>query len=143
MSPPLRWFRIVGFTLSLSAAETAATEDSETQSEDDDVSVSEDSESEDELLLEFGDASNSDENDSKDSESEEEDELPEGARVNRYGRKVGNGGGVILANRCVFVKDRGFVAQSSHKLVCQEEGVGHYKFYCFLGEGWEILHSCS
>ena len=77
--------------LTLSAAETAlATEDSDTQSEDDDVSVSEDSESEDELLLEFGDASNSDENDSKDSESEEEDELPEGARVNRYGRKVGN-----------------------------------------------------
>ena len=75
--------------LTLSAAETAATEDSETQSEDD-VSVSEDSESDDELLLEFGDASNSDENDSKDSESEEEDELPEGARVNRYGRKVGN-----------------------------------------------------
>ena len=74
-----------------SAAETAlATEDSDTQSEDDNVSVSEDSESEDELLLEFGDASNSDENDSKDSESEEEDELPEGARVNRYGRKVGN-----------------------------------------------------
>ena len=55
-----------------------------------DVSVSEDSESEDKLLVEFGDASNSDENDSKDSESEEEDELPEGARVNRYGRKVGN-----------------------------------------------------
>ena len=77
--------------LTLSAAETAlATEDSDTQSEDDDVSVSEDSESEDELLLEFGDASNSDENDSKDSKSEEEDELPEGARVNRYGRKVGN-----------------------------------------------------
>ena len=77
--------------LTLCAAETAlATEDSDTQSEDDDVSVSEDSESEDELLLEFGDASNSDENDSKDSESEEEDELPEGARVNRYGRKVGN-----------------------------------------------------
>ena len=76
--------------LTLSAAETAATEDSETQSEDDDVSVSEDSESEDELLLEFGDASNSDENDSKDSESEEEDELPEGARVNPYSRKVGN-----------------------------------------------------
>ena len=76
--------------LTLSAAETAATDNSETQSEDDDVSVSEDSESEDELLLEFGDASNSDENDSKDSESEEEDELPEGARVNRYGRKVGN-----------------------------------------------------
>ena len=76
--------------LILSAAETAlATEDLDTQSEDD-VSVSEDSESEDELLLEFGDASNSDENDSKDSESEEEDELPEGARVNRYGRKVGN-----------------------------------------------------
>ena len=75
--------------LTLSAAKTAATEDPETQSEDDDVSVSEDSESEDELLLEFGDASNSDENDSKDSESEEEDELPEGARINRYGRKVG------------------------------------------------------
>ena len=53
----------------MSAAETAlATEDSGTQSEDDDVSVSEDSESEDELLLEFGDASNLDENDSKDSE---------------------------------------------------------------------------
>ena len=33
--------------LTLSAAETAATEDSDTQSEDDDVSVSEDSESED------------------------------------------------------------------------------------------------
>ena len=76
--------------LTLSAAETAATEDSDTQSEDDDVSVSEDSESEDVLPLEFGDASNSDENDSKDSKSEEEDELPEGARVNRYGRKVGN-----------------------------------------------------
>ena len=43
------------------------------QSEDDDVSVSEDSEIEDELLLEFGDVSNSGENDSKDSESEEED----------------------------------------------------------------------
>ena len=42
------------------AAETVATEDSDTQSEDDDVDVSEDSESEDELLLEFGDASNSD-----------------------------------------------------------------------------------
>ena len=43
-------------------------------------------------LLEFGpgDASNSDANNSKDSKSEEEDELPEGARVNRYGRKVGN-----------------------------------------------------
>ena len=41
-------------------------------------------------LLEFGDASNSDENDSKDGETEEEDELPEGARVNRYGRKIGN-----------------------------------------------------
>ena len=40
--------------------------------------------------MEFGDASNSGENDSKDSESEEKDELPEGARVNRYGRKVGN-----------------------------------------------------
>ena len=38
--------------LTLSAAETAATEDSDTQSEDDDVSVNEDSESEDELLLE-------------------------------------------------------------------------------------------
>ena len=77
--------------LTLSAAETAlATEDSDTQSEDDDASVSEDSEIEDELLQEFGDASNSDENDSKDSESEEEDELPEGARVNRYGRQVGN-----------------------------------------------------
>ena len=76
--------------LTLSGAETAlATEDLDTQSEDD-VSVSEDSESEDELLLEFGDASNSDENYSKDSESEEEDELPEGARVNCYGRKVGN-----------------------------------------------------
>ena len=74
--------------LTLSAAETAATEDLDTQSEDDDFSVSEDSESEDELLLEFGDASNSDKNDSKDSESEEEDKLPEGARVNRYGRKV-------------------------------------------------------
>ena len=48
----------------MSAAETAATD---TQSEDD-VSVSEDSESEVELLLEFGDTSNSDENDSKDSE---------------------------------------------------------------------------
>ena len=34
--------------LTLSAAETAATEDSDTQSEDDDVSVSKDSESEDE-----------------------------------------------------------------------------------------------
>ena len=45
--------------LTLSAAETAAMEDSDTQSEDDDASVSEDSESEDELLLEFGDASNS------------------------------------------------------------------------------------
>ena len=77
--------------LTLSAAETAATEDSDTQSEDDDVSVSEDSESEDELLPEFGDAVNSDENDSaKDSENEEEDELPEGARVNCYCRKVGN-----------------------------------------------------
>ena len=53
--------------LTLSAAETAATEDSDTQSEDDVVSGSEDSESEDELLLEFGDARNSDENDSKDS----------------------------------------------------------------------------
>ena len=42
--------------LTLSAAETAAMEDSDTQSEDDDVSVSENSESEDELLLEFGDA---------------------------------------------------------------------------------------
>ena len=62
----------------------------DTQSEDDDVSVSEDSESEDELLVEFGDASNSDKNDTKDSENEEEDELPEGARVNRFGRKVGN-----------------------------------------------------
>ena len=41
------WERI----LTLSAAETAATEDSDTQSEDDDVSVSEDSKSEDELLL--------------------------------------------------------------------------------------------
>ena len=60
--------------LTLSAAETAATEDSETQLEDDDVRVSEDSKSEDELLLEFGDASNSDENDSKYSESEEEDQ---------------------------------------------------------------------
>ena len=40
-------------------------------------------------LLEFGHESNSDENDSKDNESEEEDELPEGARVSRYGRKVG------------------------------------------------------
>ena len=39
------------------------------------------------LLLEFGDASNSDENDSKDSESEEEDELPKGARVNRMAEK--------------------------------------------------------
>ena len=77
--------------LTLSGAETAlATEDSHTKSEDDDVSVSEDSESEDELLLEFGDASNSDENDAKDRESEEADELPEGARGNRYGRKVGN-----------------------------------------------------
>ena len=76
--------------LTLSAAETAATEDSDTQSEDDDVSVSENSESKDELLLEFGDASNSDENDSKDSESEGEDELSEGATVNRYGRRVGN-----------------------------------------------------
>ena len=76
--------------LTLSAAETAATEDSDTQSEYDDVCVCEDSESEDELLVELGDASNSDENKSKDSESEEEDELPEGARVNRYGRKVGN-----------------------------------------------------
>ena len=37
--------------LTLSAAKTAATEDSDTQSEDDDVSVSEDSESEDELLV--------------------------------------------------------------------------------------------
>ena len=46
--------------LTLRAAETVATEDSDTQSEDDDVDVSEDSESEDELLLEFGDASNSD-----------------------------------------------------------------------------------
>ena len=35
--------------LALSAAETAAKEDSETQSEDDDVNVSEDFESEDEL----------------------------------------------------------------------------------------------
>ena len=76
--------------LTLSAAETSATEDSDTQSEHDDVSVREDSESDDELLLEFGDASYSNENDSKDSKSEEEDELPEGARVNRYGRKVGN-----------------------------------------------------
>ena len=76
--------------LKLSAAKTAATEDSDIQSEDDDTSVSEDSESEDELLQkEFGNASNSDENDSKDNESEEEDELPEGARVNRYGRKEG------------------------------------------------------
>ena len=74
----------------MSAAETAATEDLDTQSEDDDVSGSKDSESEDELLVEFGDASNSGENDSKESESEEKDELPEGARVNRYGRKVGN-----------------------------------------------------
>ena len=63
-------------SLTLSAAETAATEHWDTQSENDDVSVSEDSESEDELLLEFGDASNSDENDSKDSESEEKDDLP-------------------------------------------------------------------
>ena len=54
------------------------------------MSASEDSESKDELLLEFGDASNSDENDSKDSKSEEENELPEGARVNRYGRNVSN-----------------------------------------------------
>ena len=76
--------------LTLSAAEAAATEDSDTQSEDDDVSVSEDSESGDELLVEFGDASNSDKNDTKDSENEEEDKLPEGARVNRFGRKVGN-----------------------------------------------------
>ena len=76
--------------LTLSAAETSATEDSDTQSEDDDVNVREDSESDDELLLEFGDASNSNENDSKDSKSEEEDELLEWARVNRYGRKVGN-----------------------------------------------------
>ena len=74
----------------MSAAETAATEDLDTQSEDDDVSGSKDSESEDEPLVEFGDASNSGENDSKDSESEEKDELPEGARVKRYGRKVGN-----------------------------------------------------
>jgi len=73
--------------LTLSAAETAATEDSNTQSDDDDVSDSKDSEREDELLLEFGDANNSDENDSKNSESEEEDQLSEGARVNRYGRK--------------------------------------------------------
>jgi len=58
--------------LKLSAAETAAREDSDTpQSEDDDVSFSEDSESEDQLLLEFGDVSNSDENDSKDSKSED------------------------------------------------------------------------
>ena len=74
----------------MSAAETAATEDLDTQSEDDDVSGSKDSESEDELLVEFGDASNSGENDSKDSKSEEKDELPEGARVKRYGRKVSN-----------------------------------------------------
>ena len=33
------------------------------------------------------------------------------------------------------MKDRGIVAQSSHKHVCQEEGVGHYKFYCLPGEG--------
>ena len=59
--------------LTWSAAETAATEDSDTQSEDD-VSVREDSGSEDELLLEFGDASNSDKNDSKDSKSEKEDQ---------------------------------------------------------------------
>ena len=39
------------------------------------------------LLLEFGDASNSDENDSKESESEEKDELPKGARVNRMALK--------------------------------------------------------
>ena len=59
--------------LTLSAAETAATEDSDTQPGDDDVSVIEDSESEDErhVLLEFGDASNSDENNSKDSKSED------------------------------------------------------------------------
>ena len=57
---------------------------------DDKVSVSEVSGSEDELLLEFGDASDSEENDSDDSEREEENELPEGDRVNRYGRKVGN-----------------------------------------------------
>ena len=74
----------------MSAAETVATEGSDTQSKDEDVSVSEESESEDELLLEFGDASNSGENDSKDSKSEEEDQLPKGARVNRCGRKVGN-----------------------------------------------------
>ena len=73
----------------MSSAETAAMEDSDTQSEDD-VSVRENSESKDELLLEFGDAYNSNENDSKDSESEGEDELPKEARVNHYGRKVGN-----------------------------------------------------
>ena len=75
--------------MTVSAAETAALEASDTQSEDD-VSVSEGSEREDELLLEFGDASDSDENDPKDSESEEEHELPVGDRVNRYGRRVGN-----------------------------------------------------
>ena len=99
----------------MSASEIAATEDSDTQSEDD-VSVSEDSESKDELLLEFGDASNSHENDSKDSESEEEDELPKGARVNCYGRKLAIEGCVILANRCICVNlDHGIVSQSSHK----------------------------
>ena len=68
----------------ISAAETATLEASVIQSEDqDDESVSEGLEGEDDLLLEFGDASNSDDNDSKDSESEEQSDLE-----NRYGRRV-------------------------------------------------------
>lgn len=76
----------------MSAAETAAMEASDTQSEDDVCVSGEGSESEDELLLEFGDASNSDENDSKDSKNEEEDELPEGDFffLDRYGRREGS-----------------------------------------------------
>ena len=54
------------------------------------LSVSEGSGSEHELLLEFGDASNSDENEPKESEIEDEDELPVGDWVNSYGRRVGN-----------------------------------------------------
>ena len=65
-------------------------EASDIQSEDNDVSVSEGSEDEDDLLLDFGDASNSEENDSKDSESEEEGDLPVEDRVNRYGRRLGD-----------------------------------------------------
>ena len=65
-------------------------EASDIQSEDNDASVSECSEDEDDLLLDFGDASNSEENDSKDSESEEEGDLPVEDRVNRCGRRLGD-----------------------------------------------------